>query len=107
MGTGKGYLPFTLYDYLNNVLHKPARVTGIYFVKNWVELCNAIAQRSGFGELHFAEDTIEKYNPEKEINVFNAHMPKSGLIVAEKRMKDTPDQAEILEKSRHRRSILG
>ncbi len=72
MGAGKGYLTFALYDYLNNVLHKPAQVTGVEFRNDLVELCNGIARKSGFGELHFAEGTIENYTPQNEINVLIA-----------------------------------
>ncbi|GHB53768.1 methyltransferase [Persicitalea jodogahamensis] len=72
MGAGKGYLTFALYDYLNNVLGKPARVTGVEFRKDLVDLCNTIAQRSGFDALQFEEGTIENYQPEKEINVLIA-----------------------------------
>lgn len=72
MGAGKGYLTFALYDYLNNVLNKPARVSGVEFRKDLVDLCNGIAQKSGFGGLHFAEGTIESYIPENEINVLIA-----------------------------------
>lgn len=72
MGAGKGYLTFALYDYLNNVLGKPAQVTGVEFRKDLVDLCNAIARKSGFDNLHFQEGTIENYNPHSELNVLIA-----------------------------------
>ena len=72
MGAGKGYLTFALYDYLNTVLHKSAQVTGVEFRKELVELCNGIAQKSGFDGLHFEEGTIESYTPINEINVLIA-----------------------------------
>ena len=72
MGAGKGYLTFALYDYRNNVLGKPAQVTGVEFRKDLVELCNDIAKKSGFDDLHFEEGTIENYAPQSEINVLIA-----------------------------------
>jgi len=72
MGAGKGYLTFALYDYLNNVLGKSARVTGVEFRKDLVELCNGIARKSGFDSLHFEEGTIENYAPQTELNVLIA-----------------------------------
>lgn len=72
MGAGKGYLTFALYDYLQNVLNKPAIVMGVEFRKDLVELCNAIASKSGFEKLHFEEGTIESYAPAQAINVLIA-----------------------------------
>jgi SAM-dependent methyltransferase len=64
MGAGKGYLTFALYDYLNNVLNKPATVTGVEYRKDLVALCNKIASNAGFTNLHFEEGSIEQYEPE-------------------------------------------
>ena len=72
MGAGKGYLTFALYDYLNNILGKSARVTGVEFRKDLVELCNAIARKSGFDGLHFEAGTIEDFAPQGELNVLIA-----------------------------------
>ena len=72
MGAGKGYLTFALYDYLNNVLKMPARVVGIEFRKNLVDLCNDIAQKSDFQDLYFEEGTIEKYEFKHDANVLIA-----------------------------------
>ena len=62
MGSGKGYLTFALYDYLRNVLKREAEVTGVEFREDMVSLCNTIAKKSGFEDLHFEEGTIENYN---------------------------------------------
>ncbi len=72
MGAGKGYLTFALYDYLNNVLGKPAWITGVEFRKDLVDLCNGIVQKSEFDGLHFEEGTIENYQPQEQINVLIA-----------------------------------
>lgn len=64
MGSGKGYLTFALYDYINNVLGKKAIVTGVEYRKDLVELCNKIAQKSKFESLQFVQGVIEDYNTE-------------------------------------------
>lgn len=62
MGSGKGYLTFALYDYLTNVLKLETVVTGVEFRPDMVELCNNIAQKTGFKNLDFTEGTIENYD---------------------------------------------
>ncbi len=61
MGSGKGYLTFALYDYLQNVLKEPIKVTGVEYREDLVLLCNAIAKQSGFKQLDFVQGTIENY----------------------------------------------
>jgi SAM-dependent methyltransferase len=61
MGSGKGYLTFALYDYLTTVRNIDAEITGVEFRPDLVELCNHIATRSGFSQLHFEQGTIEDY----------------------------------------------
>lgn len=58
MGAGKGYLTFALYDYLTQVLHLKASVTGVEFRKDLVDLCNDIAKKSDFHDLKFKQGTI-------------------------------------------------
>jgi SAM-dependent methyltransferase len=62
MGSGKGYLTFALYDYLNSVLGLSVNVTGVEFRADLVALCNDIATSSGFTGLQFVKGTIEDYN---------------------------------------------
>jgi SAM-dependent methyltransferase len=62
MGSGKGYLTFALYDYLTNVLKINSKITGVEFRPELVELCNKIAQNTGFTNLAFEQGTIEKYD---------------------------------------------
>ncbi len=62
MGSGKGYLTFALYDYMNTVLNKNVSVEGVEIRKDMVELCNKIAKSSGFERLQFVEGTIENYD---------------------------------------------
>lgn len=72
MGAGKGYLTFALYDYLNNILQKPAEVVGVEYRLDLVDLCNSIALRSGFMDLNFVEGTIEAFKPKDKIDVLIA-----------------------------------
>ena len=60
MGSGKGYLTFALYDYIENTLGKNIQMTGIEFRKELVDICNDIAKKSNFYNLNFIEGTIEK-----------------------------------------------
>jgi SAM-dependent methyltransferase len=62
MGSGKGYLTFALYDYLNQVPGGKAEVTGVEYREDLVLLCNAIAERSAFKRLRFVQGTIQDYN---------------------------------------------
>lgn len=62
MGAGKGYLTFALYDYLTNVLNLKTKVTGIEYRKDLVDLCNTIAKKSNFNDLHFTQGTIMDYD---------------------------------------------
>jgi len=71
MGSGKGYLTFALYDYLSNVLKIKSEVTGVEFRPELVELCNKIAQNTGFTNLAFEQGTIEKYKS-SETNILIA-----------------------------------
>ena len=71
MGSGKGYLTFALYDYLTNVLKLNPSVVGVEFRPDMVELCNNIAQKTGFSDLQFVEGTIEDYDS-KDTNILIA-----------------------------------
>jgi SAM-dependent methyltransferase len=62
MGSGKGYLTFALYDYLQQVLNEQVSVTGIEYREDLVLLCNMIAKASGFKHLNFVKGTIESYD---------------------------------------------
>ncbi len=72
MGAGKGYLTFALYDYLNNVLAKKVSIVGVEYRQDLVDLCNQIADKSGFTDLSFMQGTIENYQPEKNLDILIA-----------------------------------
>ncbi|RZL07355.1 MAG: SAM-dependent methyltransferase [Pedobacter sp.] len=65
MGSGKGYLTFALYDYLNTVLMSNVKVTGVEFRQDLVDLCNSIANSSGFKQLDFIQGSIQSYKSDK------------------------------------------
>lgn len=62
MGAGKGYLTFALYDYLTQVLKLKAKVVGVEYRLDLVNLCNEIAQQSNFNDLTFAQGSIMDYD---------------------------------------------
>ncbi|MBE9029806.1 SAM-dependent methyltransferase [filamentous cyanobacterium LEGE 11480] len=59
MGSGKGYLTFALYDFLNNVLDQSAVVTGIEARPELVDFCNQTAAQAQFDQLKFESGTIQ------------------------------------------------
>ncbi len=65
MGSGKGYLTFAIYDFLNNVLDKEASVIGIESRINLVDFCNSVAQSVEFKNLHFKQGNISNYSAGK------------------------------------------
>lgn len=62
MGSGKGYLTFALYDYLNANSYTGLKVTGVEFRQDMVELCNKIAQKHNMSGLSFIKGSIDNYN---------------------------------------------
>lgn len=65
MGSGKGYLTFALYDFLENHLGLSPQITGIELRPSLVDLCNKIAQQIGFQNLHFVAQDIANYQPSR------------------------------------------
>lgn len=65
MGSGKGYLTFALYDYLQSTLKLNPHIVGVEFRQNLVDLSNEIAQKVGFKNLSFEAGTIEEANIEE------------------------------------------
>jgi len=59
MGAGKGYLTFSLYDYLNNHLQIDSSIWGIELRPHLVRDCNLIAEQADFKQLIFKEGLIE------------------------------------------------
>ncbi len=59
MGSGKGYLTFALYDYLQSK-NPEVKVTGIELREELVEKCNGIAEESKYKGLHFIKGSIQQ-----------------------------------------------
>jgi SAM-dependent methyltransferase len=71
VGSGKGYLTFALYDYLNNVRGVRATVNGVEARAELVELCNEVARCSGFERLTFRTGFINDFE-----------MPPTDVLIA-------------------------
>nr|WP_155205616.1 SAM-dependent methyltransferase [Xanthovirga aplysinae] len=71
MGSGKGYLTFALYDYLVNHCGRKVCITGIELREELVNICNEIAELSGFKNLKFISQDIHQYS-EKQIDILIA-----------------------------------
>jgi len=65
MGAGKGYLTFSLYDYLKNKLNKNVTMVGVEQRQELVDECNRVARECGFGQLHFECSSIQGYPLDK------------------------------------------
>jgi len=63
MGSGKGYLTFALYDFLQRQPGLVPHITGIELRPNLVDFCNKTAQQAGFQHLHFVAQDIRDYQP--------------------------------------------
>lgn len=62
-GSGKGYLTFTLYDYLAKQGQTPF-VTGVELNDKMVKFCQDVAQSSDFSQLDFFQGDVRTYHPE-------------------------------------------
>ncbi len=63
-GSGKGYLTFALYDYLQQQQKTPL-ITGVELRRNLVEFCQNVADKVHFNHLDFFEGDVRSYQPEK------------------------------------------
>lgn len=62
-GSGKGYLTFALYDYLEKQGQTPF-VTGVELNPKMVEFCQNVATASNFEQLDFFQGDVRTYEPE-------------------------------------------
>ena len=63
-GSGKGYLTFAIHDYLQGVLGRPTRVTGVELRQELVDLCNGAIERLGLEGLTFDAGDVRSYAPQ-------------------------------------------
>lgn len=70
MGSGKGYLTFGVYRYLQQI-NTNAIVTGVEFRQDMVQLCNQKAQSLGFEQLKFVKGSIEE-----------TQLPQNDVLIA-------------------------
>lgn len=60
MGSGKGYLTFALYDFLQRNGTR-AQITGVELRADMVQFCNKLAMENQFHQLQFEEGAIHQY----------------------------------------------
>ncbi len=63
-GSGKGYLTFALYDYMQKQFAKPW-VTGVELNPKMVQFCQNVAQDVGFDQLQFFQGDVRTYQPQR------------------------------------------
>ncbi len=63
-GSGKGYLTFAMYDYLQSE-QQPAQITGVELREPLVQFCQQVAQESEFNQLDFFQGDVRSYAPER------------------------------------------
>lgn len=61
MGSGKGYLTFAAYDYLQRITGTAPFITGVEARPELVRLCNRVAAECGCNQLEFFQSTIEQF----------------------------------------------
>lgn len=72
MGSGKGYLTFALYDYLQQQLADQFSMTGIELRPALVEQCQTLATEEGFDNLQFLAQDIMAFQPDEGIHMLIA-----------------------------------
>lgn len=65
MGSGKGYLTFALYDFLQREKGLDVTVTGIELRQELVDFCNEKAKKCGFEKLKFINQRIEEFHDDR------------------------------------------
>ncbi len=72
MGSGKGYLTFATYDYLNNILGIKANIIGVELRAELVKICNDIAIKCYYKNLKFHQGDIQSFQSERNTDVLIA-----------------------------------
>ena len=71
VGSGKGYLTFAFYDYLNNTAGVRANVLGVEARPELVALCNGVARAAGFDRLNFRTGFVQ-----------DVELPRTDFLIA-------------------------
>jgi tRNA1(Val) A37 N6-methylase TrmN6 len=71
MGSGKGYLTFSLCDYLVTKIGISPQIIGVEHRRDMVDLCNKIAEKSKFKNLSFVQGSIQDFH-DNDINILIA-----------------------------------
>lgn len=66
MGSGKGYLTFSMYYYFSEILKKECTIKGVELRKDLVNLCNTLSRELGYTGLTFQEGSIEASDIDNE-----------------------------------------
>jgi SAM-dependent methyltransferase len=63
-GSGKGYLTFAVYDYIQQQLHKTAQVTGVELRDELVQFCNQVTTQVNADGMQFYQGDVRSFQPE-------------------------------------------
>jgi len=70
-GSGKGYLTFAIHDYLQHVLGKQAKVTGVELRDDLVKLCSQVINKLSLQGMGYEQGDVRDYKP-TDLNVMIA-----------------------------------
>ena len=65
MGSGKGYLTFSLYDYFTRIRGEQPKIYGVEMRPELVDICNDIAKECAYDQLEFKQGLIQDVHFER------------------------------------------
>ena len=82
-GSGKSYLTFSAYYYLNEILKLDVKIIGIDLKKEVIEYCNNISKKLNFNNLSFIYGDVIDYENKDEIDmVISLHACNTATDIA-------------------------
>lgn len=63
-GSGKGYLTFAIYDYIQQQLQRQVKVTGVELRDELVQFCNGVATRIAANGIEFYQGDVRSFTPD-------------------------------------------
>ena len=82
-GSGKSYLTFSAYYYLNEILKLDVKIIGIDLKKEVIEHCNKISKKLDFSKLSFIYGDVINYENNNEIDmVISLHACNTATDIA-------------------------